>query len=179
MLRLMRKMAMLMLSSVQAEPAWLAVGRAHIGTIEYAGPAHNKKILGWLAKLGAWWRDDETPWCGVYTAACLTTAQRIAIPKMYMRAKAWLDWGVRLQAPRLGCVVVFERKGGGHVGFVVGKDKAGNLLVLGGNQGNAVNIRPFAVSRVLGYRWPAEIPVPELVPLPAVASAGELSTMEA
>ena len=49
----------------------------------------------------------------------------------------------KLNNPAYGCIVVFSRAGGGHVGFLVGKDKQGNLMILGGNQSNAVNIKPF------------------------------------
>ena len=49
--------------------------------------------------------------------------------------QSYLSWGEKLDRPVLGCVVVFTRDGGGHVGFVVGKSTSGNLLVLGGNQG--------------------------------------------
>lgn len=59
-----------------------------------------------------------------------------------------------MDKPAHGCVVVFARQGGGHVGLLVGEDTAGNLLILGGNQGNAVNIRAFPRDRVLAYRWP-------------------------
>jgi len=51
-------------------------------------------------------------------------------------------------------------------------------MVLGGNQGNAVNIKPFAVSRVLGYRWPRDKIVPT-EPLPIITSSGRLSSNEA
>ena len=61
-----------------------------------------------------------------------------------------------LQAPTVGCVVVFEREGGGHVGLVVGADTKGRLLVLGGNQGDAVSIAPFDRSRVDMMRAYAE-----------------------
>ena len=57
-----------------------------------------------------------------------------------------------------GCVVVFSRDGGGHVGFVVGLQQNGDLMVLGGNQSDAVNIRAFSRSRVSGYRWPVNEP---------------------
>jgi hypothetical protein len=69
-----------------------------------------------------------------------------------------------------GCIVVFTREGGGHVGFVVGQDQQGNLLVLGGNQGDAVNVKAFPLARVSGYRWPSEL-VPSTEPLPVMASA--------
>ncbi len=37
--------------------------------------------------------------------------------------------------------------------------KVGNLLILGCNQSDAVNIKAFPVSRVPGYRWPTDVPV--------------------
>lgn len=74
-------------------------------------------------------------------------------------ARSYLEWGVPLSSPVHGCAVVFSRDDGGRVGFVVGRDAAGNILVLGGNQSNAVNVRAFPVGRVTGYRWPAGVPV--------------------
>jgi hypothetical protein len=53
--------------------------------------------------------------------------------------------------------VVFNRDGGGHVGFVVGQQQNGDLMVLGGNQSDAINIRAFSRSRVTGYRWPVNV----------------------
>jgi len=159
-------------------PAWMAVARKYLGTREVKGPKHSPVIVGWLVKLGAWWRDDETPWCGVFTGAVMKEAGH-DIPKAYFRARAWEDWGKPLAAPVVGCIVVFTRQGGGHVGFVVGQDKAGNLLVLGGNQGDEVNIRAFPRARVTAYRWPAGVAAPVAPgPLPLLAGAA-LSTREA
>lgn len=64
---------------------------------------------------------------------------------------------------------------------VVAKDAKGNLMVLGGNQGDAVNIKPFAVSRVLAYRWcgTQSQPAPHRYKLPVLRSDGKLSTNEA
>ncbi|MCL1415701.1 TIGR02594 family protein, partial [Escherichia coli] len=70
----------------------------------------------------------------------------------------YLNWGVELREPAYGCVVVFSRDGGGHVGFVVGQHQNGDLMVLGGNQSDAINIRAFSRSRVTGYRWPVNEP---------------------
>ena len=61
-----------------------------------------------------------------------------------MRATDWLSIGKVLPKPAEGCIVVFSRAGGGHVGFVVGKSASGNLMVLGGNQGDAVRISEFS-----------------------------------
>lgn len=112
-------------------------------------------IARWLTELKAWWNDDETPWCGTAVAAWMNACS-ISRPKEWYRAKSWASWGSPLLEPVEGCVVVFERTGGGHVGLVVGVDKTGRLMVLGGNQGNAVCIAPFDRSRAIAYRWPTE-----------------------
>lgn len=156
---------------------WLIEARRHIGVKEVPGKANSPTIQKWLLGLKAWWSDDATPWCGVFAGHCIKSAG-LPLPKHWYRAKDWLNWGVPLTKPTEGCIVVFERQGGGHVGFVVGKDSAGNLMVLGGNQGDAVNIRPFAMSRVSGYRWPDSLP-PRIGSLPLLASNGELSNNEA
>ena len=49
-----------------------------------------------------------------------------------------------------------SRTGGGHVGFVVGEDDKGNILLLGGNQGNRVSIASFPKTRITAYVWPAQ-----------------------
>ena len=158
------------------EPRWLIEARRHLGVAEIPGPRHSPVIQSWLHKLRAWWVDDETPWCGVFVAACMDTIG-FKLPKFWMRAKAWAEWGTRLTAPAPGCIVVFERPGGGHVGFVVGRTAQGQLLVLGGNQGNRVSIMAFDPVRVLAYVWPPgeQLPWADLAQMPAA----ELSRNEA
>lgn len=158
------------------EPAYLTEARKHIGVAEIPGARHNATIQSWLRSLRAWWDDDETPWCGVFVAHCVRAAN-MPLPKNWMRARAWLEWGNKLDSPRLGCVVVFSRNGGGHVGFVVGRDNAGRLLVLGGNQGNRVSIAPFDLSRVVGYRAPVGVTLPSSIPV--LTSQAASSTNEA
>ena len=140
------------------EPTWLTYARSELGTAEIPGPQTSTKIRSWLTSLKAWWTDDETPWCGTFIANVMQRSN-VALPKHWYRAKAWLDWGQPIAEPVVGCVVIFERTGGGHVGLVVGKDLTGRLLVLGGNQGNKVSIAPFDRSRVVGYRWPPGLPI--------------------
>ena len=50
--------------------------------------------------------------------------------------------------------------------------------MLGGNQSNAVNIKPFERKRVLGYRWP-DGSEPDNFALPLVTSDGRVSRNEA
>ena len=95
---------------------------------------------------------------------------------------SWLQLGREDQRPRApAAVVVFEREGGGHVGFAVAQDQRGRLLVLGGNQGNKVSIAPFEKFRVLGYRWPADhfADLTAAGALPVVKDSGASSGNEA
>lgn len=159
------------------DPIWLVLARQDIGLREIKGAQTAPKIAQWLQDLGAWWRDDETPWCGTACAAWLKKCS-IEPPKNWYRAKAWADWGVRLENPVVGCIVVFERTGGGHVGLVVGETPDGRLLVLGGNQGDAVGIAPFDRSRVIAYRYPAGYKNLRMG-LPVLLSTAASSTNEA
>lgn len=155
---------------------WIDEARKFIGLTEIKGPKHNPEILQfWKDIKRGGIKDDETPWCAAFVGAML---ERVGIrSSRFEGAKSYLEWGDKLDRPVLGCVVVFSRDGGGHVGFVVGQDKAGNILVLGGNQSDAVNVKGFPPSRVTGYRWPTGEPLPR-GELPALAAA-DISRNEA
>jgi len=157
-------------------PRWLKTAKKFDGLREVPGPRHNSTILGWLESLRAWWRDDETPWCGVFVAYCMKESG-LPIPKLYMRAKAWADYGSLLRPDRLspGAILVFDRAGGGHVGFYVGED-AGFYYVLGGNQANGVNTMKLGKSRLIASRWPKGEPV---LGRPVQMKGGIVSTDEA
>ena len=157
---------------------WIAEAESLKGLREIKGAATEPRIAGWLKKLRAWWGDDETPWCGTFAAHCVTVAG-IKPPSAWYRAKAWATWGKRLSVPCYGCVVVFDRAGGGHVAFVVGRDQHGRLMCIGGNQGDAVSVVPFERTRAIAYRWPDEYDAPALASLPLVASNAPVSRNEA
>lgn len=166
------------------DPVWISVARKYVGLKEVQGPQNNPKIGEWLAKLKLGWRDDATPWCGTFLGGVLIESglesKVVAGPA---GAQSWLKLPVKLDKPAYGCVVVFWRgkptSGLGHVGFVVGKDQAGHLMVLGGNQGDMVSIKPFGLDRVKGYRWPGTYPNEERFRLPVLTSDGRLSQNEA
>ncbi|HEX8554775.1 MAG TPA: TIGR02594 family protein [Sphingomonas sp.] len=146
------------------EPAWLGAARRKLGTRKAPGPANNPTILGWAKRLGTkvlgiLYNADDVPWCGVFVAQCLGEAG-IASPSFAVRAKSWAGWEANLRPDRLapGAVLVFERDGGGHVGFYIGED-ATSYHVLGGNQGDAVSIARLAKNRLLASRWPRGVPV--------------------
>jgi uncharacterized protein (TIGR02594 family) len=172
----------------QTELSWVAAGRAKEGTQEIKGAKHSPIILSMLevafkaTNQKQWINDDETAWCGTFIAYCMAKANlELHVPKAFYRAKDWASVGTSLNKPAYGCIVVFNRDGGGHVGIVVGKDKHGNLMVLGGNQSNAVNIKPFSTSRVIAYRWcgTQKSPLASRFDLPVLTSDGKVSTNEA
>jgi uncharacterized protein (TIGR02594 family) len=141
----------------EGEPKWLSRARMEIGVVEYPGAKHNPRVLGYweLAKLA--FNSDETPWCAGFVGAMLEDVG-IKSTRSGM-ARSYMQWGQPLSDPIPGAIAVFwrgKRHGSsGHVGFVTGKDQRGNIMVLGGNQGDAVNVKPFSTIRVLGYRWPS------------------------
>lgn len=161
------------------EPSWLIKGREFIGLTEVKGSKHAPDIVQfWKDIKRGGIKDDETPWCAAYVGAVL---ERCNIRSTrFEGASSYLKWGEQLTQPVLGCVVVFTRQGGNHVGFVVGVSETGNLLVLGGNQSDAVNIKEFSRERVSGYRYPTiDLGCTELdkQPLPTLSKA-ELSSKE-
>ncbi|TNI85197.1 TIGR02594 family protein [Aeromonas sobria] len=155
---------------------WVEEARRHIGLIEIKGSKHNPEIVAmWKAIKRGGIKDDETPWCAGFVGACL---ERVGVPSTrFEGARSYASWGEKLDKPVAGCVVVFSRDGGGHVGFVVGQDHSGNLLVLGGNQDDAVNVKAFKRHRATAYRWPTDEPIPG-GELPVMAAA-EFSKSEA
>lgn len=175
------------------ELKWVAEARNNIGLSEIVGEKHNEKILemwevGFTATGQAErlkekvWQNDETAWCGGFMAYVFANVGlEKHIPQYFPTARAWARAGTKLDKPAYGCVVVFSRGSMGHVGIVVGQDRNGNLMVLGGNQANAVNIKPFAKSRVIAYRWcgTQSLPVVGRYKLPILRSDGKLSTNEA
>lgn len=160
-----------------SDPRWFVEARKHIGEREIPGRKHNPLILRWWIAIRAPFTDDETPWCAGFVGAMLEASGIRSTRSAW--ARSYLSFGNKIADPRVGCIVVFERgPRAGHVGFVAGRDKANNLMVLGGNQGDAVNIKAFPRSRVLGYRWPSGEPFPAVGFLPVLAGDGTLSRNE-
>lgn len=141
------------------DPMWLLKAKQYTGLKEIPGPTHNSNIVSWLRDLKAWWSEDETPWCGTFVAHCLKASSQ-PIPKLWFRAKEWANYGSNLSPSKLssGAILVFDRKGGGHVGFYVGEDET-HYHVLGGNQSNGVNVMRLEKARLVASRWPKDVPV--------------------
>jgi uncharacterized protein (TIGR02594 family) len=146
------------------EPHHLKVARNLIGTREAPGVANSATIMGWIKKLdikvlGIAVNADSVPWCGTFAAYCVREAG-LTPPPVAVRAKSWATWEANLRAEHLspGAVLVFDREGGGHVGFYVGEDQT-HYHVLGGNQSDSVNVMRILKQRCIARRWPRSLPV--------------------
>jgi len=144
--------------SATAEPPWLAIARAEIGVKEIVGKKHNPRVLEYLGATRGRWSTDETPWCSGFVnwvmgqAGYGNTGSATAL--------SWLTWGKKVGNPVVGAIGVISHGGGkGHVGFVVGK-QGNNLLLLGGNQRNAVLISVCPVSKFSAFVLPTDYVVP-------------------
>lgn len=132
---------------------WIKEARKHIGLREIGSSNKHPTIDAWNKSLGGAWVIGQ-PWCGTFIAHCLKTAG-IKYPKNWYRALAYKsEGGAKLSKPAYGCVAVKTRNGGGHVCFVVGRDKKTNKLVcLGGNQSNSVCLALYAESDFEALMW--------------------------
>lgn len=138
-------------------PLWLQYALDELGTAEVPGRLHNPRILEYWQQVRVPFQDDETPWCAAYVGAMLEHAAVRSTRSA--AARSYEHWGKRVDG-LFGSIAVFWReprvKGFGHVGFLVGKDAAGRLMILGGNQGDKVSIMPFDPARLLCTVWPED-----------------------
>jgi len=135
---------------------WMKFAVAELGTKEISGSKHNQRIIDYHNDTSLSANDDETAWCSSFVNWCFDEVGIKGTRSAW--ARKWLDWGVKLDKPRYGCVCVIERNGPGgdsHVFFWLGEQE-GTVLALGGNQGNSVSKAKYSKSLVLGYRWPSD-----------------------
>lgn len=140
-----------------AEPLWYQIAFREMvsGVDEISGSADNPRIIEYHQATSLQATDDETAWCSSFVNWCLLKAGKDRTNSA--AARSWLNWGVSIVTPRLGCVAIFERTSSptaGHVGFYQ-SEQNGRILLLGGNQSNQVNITPQHANKLLGYRWPS------------------------
>ncbi|MEZ5818339.1 MAG: TIGR02594 family protein [Hyphomicrobiaceae bacterium] len=144
-------------SAAVRQPAWLDHAWAELGQREIAGRASNTRIADYIRRVGhPDLADDATPWCAAFVGACLERAGIGGTGSL--RARSYLAWGVAATEPEWGAIAVLSRGCNpdlGHVGFLVGVTE-GQIVLLGGNQSDAVTVEAFAKERLLGFRLPAE-----------------------
>jgi len=166
-------------------PDWLLTMRAINGMSETPGAADNPKIMAMADEIGRifpdmqsycdQYRADSIPWCGLTVAYTMAKAN-IRPPfgttdtDRFLWAKSWADdAGYQiLKTPRLGCVVVLTRSGGGHV-TLYESTSGSNYMCRGGNQSDAINLAAYPKSSVVALVWPYAEPVPAPIEPPSDA----------
>lgn len=139
----------------------IQIAFSQYGIKEIAGKQDNPEVLKYFDFLGFGNLNDETSWCSAFVNWCVGMAGLPYTKKLY--AVSWLDWGVPVDSPQFGDVVVFWRgayKGEpiagsnimkGHVAFFI-TARNGWIWVLGGNQGDKVQISAYPETKLLAYR---------------------------
>lgn len=156
-------------------PAWYVSALAMRGTHEGTKRKPNPEVQALFADAGFPHIKDTTgvAWCAAFCGAHLARAGHAS--GKTLAARGFEDYGVKLDKPRLGCIVVMWRGSPkswtGHVGFYV-KEDATHVYVLGGNQSDAVTVAKFPKSRVLCYRWPRKLIDTATAKAAAVAAGG-------
>lgn len=164
-------------------PPWLVIASSLIGTKEGPGLANNPVVVKMFADAGfPGIKVDSTAWCAGFVNACL---ERVGIKgSRSLAARSFESWGVGipLANPVLGCIATKKRGGNapawqGHTGIVVGANKD-HVFLLGGNQGDAVNISAFKRSEIVAFRWPSGIAIPTGGKLPTSIAGAKSNVTE-
>ncbi len=172
-------------SITAGRPLWLTEALRLVGTKEEPGrQADNPAIIEWADELGGKiereYKHDFIPWCALFVNYALMRAGEKGTGTLW--ALDFAKWGQPLDGPAVGAIVSMTRKGGGHVAIVLGKDRQGNLVCVGGNQNDEVCIRSFPKKRrMAAFRWPPHEPLPAktgMETLPLVRSDGGVVTKE-
>jgi uncharacterized protein (TIGR02594 family) len=159
-------------SNFAGGPVWWQWALHEIGVAEVPGRGSNDRIVEYrtIAKCPSNADDSDLPWCAIFVNAALEVNGVPGTRGAGARSFEHHANFVRLDAPALGCIVTFwrgsPRDGHGHVGMYRG-ETASRIYVLGGNQGDAVSIEPFAKAGngfgFSGYWWPKAMPLPSML----------------
>lgn len=100
-------------------------------------------------------------WCAAFVNGILNIhgiPGSETVHKHPLLARSFLHWGVPVDSPQYGDIVVFPRGSQawqGHVGFYVDSvmiDGQENYVILGGNQDNTISYDLYPASRAIGIR---------------------------
>lgn len=135
--------------------AILDAAGAFLGEKEWPGARHNPRILAMFEAVGHDGQSDETPWCAAFVGAVLAQLGLPHTGKLNARSYSTYGQAVRTEGARPGDVVVLWRGSRdswqGHVGFFVAF-QGDQVILRGGNQGNAVTDAPYPIDRIVAIR---------------------------
>ena len=170
--------------SAEGAPKMLVQMLQLYGVKEYPGNADNPIIIGWAKEVGleGVYKKDLTAWCGLVMAVVAKRADKNPVQDP-LWALNWSKFGIEVDEPMLGDVLVFRRYKngkliGGHVALYVFETKT-TYGCLGGNQADSVSITEISKNRLAAARRPLySIAQPANVRKIFMDSTGIISTNE-
>jgi uncharacterized protein (TIGR02594 family) len=133
---------------------WMDIAKQEIGEAERPGRGEeNQRIQEYHNSTRERNQSERAPWCSSFANWALAGANIKGMGSSV--ALSWYSWGQTLSGPAYGSIAIFEREGGGHVGFVAGRNENGDIVILGGNQGNAVGYAAVGADVAIRYVYPA------------------------
>lgn len=136
------------------------IARSYIGTTEGPGPADNTRILEMYASVGySHIEHDDVAWCAAFVGHCLEQSGIRSTRKL--TARSYLEWGIPIdvgdaQSGDIGVIPRGRTSWQGHV-FFIDRIEGGWVWGLGGNQDNAVTMKRYPVSKLLGVRRAGQV----------------------
>lgn len=142
-------------------PPWMDVAKRELGVHE-TKHGETARIIEYHSASTGKFKEDEIPWCASFVNwvfdQCKIPHQKDGNDAL---ASSYDDFGIKLDSPKIGCVVTFRWSNGGrHVAFCSDFTST-QVKALGGNQadlehgsGGAVTEKWQNRSSVVAYRWP-------------------------
>jgi len=136
------------------------IAKSYIGMTEGAGPTDNPKIMEMYASVGqAHVEHDDVAWCAAFVGHCLEKAGIRSTRRL--NARSYLDWGVPVEIAeaRQGDIGVIPRGRSGWQGHVFFIERVEGQWVwgLGGNQDDAVSVKRYPASKIIGVRRAGDV----------------------
>ena len=103
----------------------------------------------------------RTEWCAAFVNAILDVngiPGSESVSKYPLTARSFLKWGVPVQSPLKGDIVIFPRGNQGwqgHVGFYIATQRLNGItyyVILGGNQNDSVSYELYRASSAISIR---------------------------
>ncbi len=169
-------------------PKLVSAALQYLGVAEIPGVNSNPVIMDMAKGLGVSdiYTNDDLSWCAIFINHLLRiTGKPINLHPHdrydLLRAMRTADLFTNINKADwiLGDVIILKREGGGHVFIAIAKTPNGNIIGIGGNQGNKVSFAEFSQDRIIAVKRHYSVAPPESAKQYIVDSSGQLSTNEA
>jgi uncharacterized protein (TIGR02594 family) len=136
---------------------WMTMATSQLGETEIYGPIDNSQIVEYHSTSYLHFDNDEAAWCSSFANWNMREIGIIGTEGAENAlAKSWINWGNKITEPVYGAIGVVITGNSYHVGFVAGQNPYGNIILLGGNQGNVDQVKysPFKRSDYVYFGYP-------------------------